>query len=84
MSRFIYAVEKTDSNSKCSIGARNAEYFSKLQSAKDYATHTFSDKQDLRIDAFLDDTAKVYDAKEGHADYADAHAWITKLAVNTK
>ena len=83
MARFIYAVQRTDKIA-ISIGARASEYFSKLSSAEAYALFTHDKQADLRLGDYLDDTAKVYDAKQGHEDYADAVAWVTKITVNTK
>lgn len=79
----LYAVEKENS-SKCGLSARNCEYFTKLQSAEFFACLGHGRNADIRVGDFLDNTAKVYNAKEGHEEYADAVAWITRIEVNRK
>ena len=72
----LYAVEICDRMKNCGIQARNIKLFKKYADAVKEATTSYSD-EDLRVDSFLDGTAKVYDAKKGHVEYTDAVAYIT-------
>ena len=75
----LYAVEFTSDN--CGIQARNIKLFKKYPDAFAFATKT-SGCEDFRVDAFLDGSAKVYDAKKGHVEYTDAEAYITVMRTN--
>lgn len=80
----LYAVEITDTGKNCGIQARNIDLFKKLVDAKTLAVSiaTLHDKSlgnnpDIRIGEFLDKTAKLFNAKDGHEEYTDALAYIT-------
>ncbi len=85
----LYAVEITDIGKQCGIHARDIDLFKKLVDAKALAisiatlhTKTIGNNPDIRIGDFLDKTAKVYDAKNGHEEYTEALAYITILETS--
>ena len=81
----IYAVETTDKTQWCQINARNCKYFTSLRKAKLFVELKFALEHSSGIVAFdkaLDRTIKVYNAKNGNNETADALYFITTCPIN--
>ena len=80
----LYAVESTNRMEHCQINARNCYYYTSRKKAENkiickVGLH-FPDVQ-IAFDKELDRTVKVYDAKKGNAETADALYFLTQIDV---